>query len=135
MNTNFWHVYLFLLLMLPFLFDGCSKKTAPPAAQDVGVCLDKQSLYISNGSVTYKSASRNLSANIECYVDRNDRAFFQASILFIEGARGLITQDSFFIINRLDRTYMALRPRSSFCFPEITAPATSGSLSAKTPKV
>ena len=104
----FKHIF-WIALCMAFTLVGCSRKTAAPgtAALPSGEdCYTQRSLSISGGNLSYADSKKSLSANFQLFLDKEDACYFQASVLFIEAARGLVTRDSFFLLNRLERTCM-----------------------------
>lgn len=67
-------------------------------------CAPGRYLQASGCSISFSSDSQKISSNGDFYIDRDSSIFFRATLL-IELARGIITQDSFSLINRLNRSF------------------------------
>ena len=101
---NIW----FVILALSLLLTSCSRRTIPasssmPSTTDAP-CNAHKTDSVTSGTVTYADNSKRLTANIQLFLDKEHNCYFQASVLFIEACRGLMTADSLFLLNRLDRT-------------------------------
>lgn len=97
-----------IFLTLALLLSSCSRRTLPvqapvPAAVSLS-CTPHKTFSVTSGTVTYADNSKKLSASIQVFVDKEKNCYFQASVLFIEACRGLMTADSLFLLNRLERT-------------------------------
>ena len=87
----------------------CSRRTAAPGVSVLPSgedCYTQRTLSVSGGNLNYSDSKKSLAASYQLFLDKEEACYFQASVLFIEAARGLVTRDSFFLLNRLERTCM-----------------------------
>jgi hypothetical protein len=104
-----------LLWVIPLLFAllfSCkrppAKSVPPPPAEDssdrlsVSVRNIEFEYFRSRSRVTYTDASNNHTATVDIRIRRDSLIWLSISKLGIEGARGLITPDSIFVLDRLN---------------------------------
>ncbi len=98
-----------VVICLAFVLVGCSRKNAIPGTAVLPsgeACYPQRTLSVSGGNLNYSDSKKSLAASYQLFLDKEEACYFQASVLFIEAARGLVTRDSFFLLNRLERTCM-----------------------------
>lgn len=97
-----------LICCLGMLLPGCKTQRQigiEEPLQPTLECLAMPPLEARGCAITVGTASGSLSANGDIYLDGDSLVYFRATFL-VELARGLITRDSFALINRLERSYI-----------------------------
>ena len=111
MNKTTWLLTIFSFL---FLISACKKLPTAQPGTEISTELDLKTVNIdfeymtASSKIRFNNDKKDISANASIRIKKDSIIWISISPGFgIEAARGIATQDSLIIINRLDREYMA----------------------------
>ena len=106
---------VFSLIFLIFLI-SCKKNFIPSDSSEISIKdfkveeIDFKYL-ITKSKFQYKNENQLINATLNMTIEKNDRIWFSVRVaLGVEAARGLITKDEFFIIDRVNKQVIQSTP-------------------------
>ncbi|MFD2514716.1 DUF4292 domain-containing protein [Pontibacter locisalis] len=107
--------HLLLCLCTLFLLAGCKKETIPTTASEATATVGRVTVnnldfsYLSSkGQITFNDKNDNLSSGVSLRIKKDSVIWVSVQPgLGIEAARMMLTQDSVFMMNRLQKEYIA----------------------------
>jgi hypothetical protein len=113
-------LFMGVTLLLALALGGCKSKkelaaskvnlkriNAKTLVQEVDARKAEFPFLVMKGSMRYRGSIQNLNARYTFHLEKDQRLWGSFHVMGIEGGRFMVTRDSFFFLNRLEKIYMS----------------------------